>query len=126
MTNPRTFAICFVLALALLAPPAGASEDAPTRANRMAYEAAMKCFIANGIVTADMRREGNKMQEAAFEARARQSFEIAVKLGDKLGYSGTRVNEDFGLAQTRETVRLMNDGAYFKRTAATCKALGLM
>lgn len=114
------------LLLASLCFPAHASEDAAAHANRVAYDAAMKCFIADGILTADKRRQGNKAGEAAFEAKARQSFEVAVQLGQKLGYSGTRVNEDFGLAQTRETARLMSDTAYFHQTANMCKVLGLM
>ena len=118
-----------VVALALygcLSVSAAAGEDAMTRANRSAYEAAMTCFVANGIVTGDKRQSGDKKQEAVFEAKARQSFDIAVQLGHKLGYSGTHINEDFGLAQAREIGRLMTDSAYFRRTAATCKALGLM
>jgi hypothetical protein len=130
MTTTRRRARRFIaavpaLVLGVLAGSAFAEDDA-TRANHIAYDAAIKCFIANGILTGDEREKGDRAREAIFEAQARQSFEIAVKLGDALGYSGTRVNEDFGLAQTREMSKLMNNSAYFKSTAATCKALGLM
>ena len=108
------------------AATADSADDAVSKANSMAYEAAIKCFIADGILTGDEREKGDKAKEATFEAKARQSFETAEKLGDALGYSGTHVNEDFGLAQAREMAKLMYDSAYFKRTAQTCKALGLM
>jgi hypothetical protein len=114
--------VCLAAATAL----ADSTDDAVRKANELAYEAAMKCFVADGILTGDERERGDKAKEVTFEAKARQSFETAEKLGDVLGYSGTRVNEDFGLAQAREMAKLMYDAAYFKRAAATCKALGLM
>ncbi len=103
-----------------------AQDDASARANRMAYDSAILCFIANGIVAGDYRRDGNGPKQADFEAKARESFDIATRAGDALGYSGTRVNQDFGLAQTEETPRLVRDPAYFRKTAAMCKSLGLM
>ena len=103
-----------------------AQDDAVTRANRMAYDSAIKCFIANGIVAGDWRRDGDKAKQAVFEAKARESFDIATKAGDVLGYSGTRINQDFGLAQSEDMPRMMTDNAYFKSTVAMCKSLGLM
>jgi hypothetical protein len=92
----------------------------------MAYESAMRCFITNGLIAGDERRNGDSAKQEAFEAKARESFDIATRAGDALGYSGTHVNQDFGLAQTREMPRLLTDKAYFKQTVTLCKKLGLM
>src|SRR5580704_1215538 len=107
--------------LAFAVGTATAQDDAMTRGNRMAYDSAIQCFIADGIVAGDERKDGNAAKQAALEAKARESFDIATRAGTALGYSGTRVNQDFGLAQASEMPRLMTDSAYFKRTAETCK-----
>jgi hypothetical protein len=112
--------------LALCAGTAAAQDDAAAHANRSAYEAAIKCFVADGIVAGDYRRDGNQVAQAALEAKARESFDIATRAGDALGYSGTRVYQDFGLAQAEEVPRLVREPAYFRKAAAMCKALGLM
>ncbi len=114
------------LAFSVCLAGAASAEDAAMRANRSAYEAAIKCFIANGIVAGDKREDGDKVEQAVFEGKARESFEIANKAGAALGYTGSHINEDFGLAQASEMPRLVKDSGYFKRTAAICKGLGLM
>ncbi len=122
-------ALACAVALAVTSAVAAADsdgDDAVLRADKMAYDSAIKCFIANGIVAGDWHRDGNSAKQLASEAKARESFDLATRAGETLGYSGTRMNEDFGLAQTAELPRMMTDVAYFKRTAATCKALGLM
>jgi hypothetical protein len=101
------------------------SEDASTRANRIAYESALKCFVAEGSVAGREKDAGDKVQQAAYEGRARQSFDIANALGGKLGYSGSHISQDFGLAQTEELPKLVSDPQHLKRVLATCEALGL-
>ncbi len=122
----RIAALPVACALALCAGTAAAQDNSIARANRMAYDSAILCFIADGIVAGDARRAGDQERQATLEAKARESFDIALKAGDALGYSGTRINEDFGLAQSSEATRLVTDGAYFRSTAARCKQLGLM
>ena len=108
------------------AAPAQTGDLAVQRANRMAYEASMKCFVANGVATGEREDAGDREAAARYERTARKSFNTAVKLGEALGYTGTRINQDFGLAQARELPKLATDGAYNRTTATTCRALGLM
>jgi hypothetical protein len=115
-----------VLAVTLACTGATAQSDAVTRANRMAYDLAIKCFVANGFARGDNLDAGDQATAAVFEAGARKSFDIAGKLGDVLGYSGNQQNEDFGMAQTRELAKFVQDKSYLKKTLATCKAAGLL
>jgi hypothetical protein len=102
-----------------------AQDDTATRANRVAYESALKCFVAEGSIAGREKDAGDTAQQTAYEARARQSFDIANALGGKLGYSGSRISQDFGLAQTEELPKLVSDPQHLKRVMATCEALGL-
>ncbi|MEJ0044539.1 MAG: hypothetical protein WDM81_20985 [Rhizomicrobium sp.] len=92
----------------------------------MAYDLAMKCFVASGVARGDNLDAGDKAAAAIFEAGARRSFDTAVKLGGVLGYSGSQQNEDFGMAQTRELSKFVQDKAYLRTTLATCRAAGLV
>jgi len=114
------------LALTIWATPSAYAEDATTRANRSAYQAALKCFVANGIAVGDARDARNAERANASDTMARKSFDTAKKLGSLLGYSGDRMQQDFSLAQTYELPRMMKDLSYYRDAAATCKALGLM
>lgn len=95
------------------------------RASRGAYALAIKCFVADGTARGNNRDAGDETSATAFEKRARHAFDIAGALADKLGYSGSRFNEDLGLAQTEELPKLVADHAYFQKTVATCKSAGL-
>lgn len=92
----------------------------------MAYDVAIKCFIANGILSGDREDAGDKSGAASYEAKARQSFDVAGKLGAALNYSGSRINQDFGLAQAHELPRLVRDAGYLRRVSAMCRSAGLM
>jgi hypothetical protein len=124
----RLVAAALVVCVCLCADAAVAdsADDAVARANRMAYETAIKCFIVDGIATGDQRDAGDKAKASAFESKARESFDTATKLGDALGYSGSRVNQDFGLAQAYELPKMIKDSGYYRKAAAVCKALGLL
>lgn len=127
--SASTGGICGGLLVAFLvttATAAHAQEDAVQRANRMAYDASMKCYIANGVARSDAQDNGKADLAASFDAKARQSFDTAVKLGGVLGYTGNHITQDFGLAETRELPKMVGDVAYFRAAASTCKALGLM
>jgi hypothetical protein len=110
---------------ALHAGRAIAQEDAVVRANRNAYALAVKCFVADGTARGNNHDAGDEASASAFEKRARQAFDIASALADKLGYSGGRFNQDLGLAQTQELPKLVSNHVYFQETVATCKSVGL-
>jgi hypothetical protein len=115
-----------VLLCTSIAASTGASaDDAVTRANRGAYDWAVKCFVANGSARGTSNDAGDTAKAAAFERRARASFDTASALADKLGYSGSRLDQDLGLAQAQELPKFVRDITYLRNTLATCKGLGL-
>ncbi|MGA0546826.1 hypothetical protein ACO2Q1_16265 [Brevundimonas sp. VNH65] len=103
-----------------------AVAQATPRGNALAYEAALKCFVANGHASGLRARAGEPQRAAAYDLSARQSFDAATRLGQLLGYSNQRISQDFGLVQSRELPAMVADAAYFRQTVATCRALGLM
>ncbi len=105
---------------------ADSTDDAVRKANEMAYSSAMKCLVADGLLAGRYRDAGDATRQRAYEASARQSFDIAEKLGEALGYSENRINQDFSLAHTEELPTLVSDAAHLRRLTASCKALGLM
>ncbi len=108
------------------AQAASGAEDAATRANRTAYEASLKCFVAGGIAVGDAQKVHDPAKEAYFNAKARLAFDTGVKLGRKLGLANGHINEDFALVQARELPNMIADTDYYKNAVAYCKALGLM
>ena len=116
------------LAAVMLAMAGGyaQAQNATASANRIAYESALKCFVANGRADGVRRQAGNHTAADAYERGARTSFDAAVRMGQLLGYSNQRVNEDFGIVQARELPRMVADSAYFREVIGTCRALGLM
>ena len=106
--------------------PKAKTADAVRQSDLAAYEATMKCFVANGVLAGTRRDVKDAAGVASAEANARRAFDLAVQFGHKLGYSENRINADFGLAQGRDLPKLVNDPAYVRETAATCRALGLM
>jgi hypothetical protein len=112
--------------LALCAGSAIAQDGGVARANRLAYDMAMKCFVANGHALGLRKRAGDEAGASQSEVKARQSFDAAQRLGQIIGYSDDRVRQDFGLAQTRELPPMVTDQKYFLKAVAMCKAVGLM
>jgi len=106
-------------------PGAVHADDVTYRANLIAYDLAMKCFVANGVAASQDSRAGNSEAQAKSEVSARTSFDTATKLGEVLGYSKTRVHDDFELAQVKELPTLVSDGAHLGRILVSCKKLGL-
>lgn len=102
------------------------AEAQSTNANRTAYEAGLKCFVANGHADGLQRRAGNVASADRYQASARTSFDAVLRLGAMLGYTNQRINEDLGIVQTRELPPLVNDPAYFRQTVNMCRSLGLM
>ena len=124
-THRRDGAAVLCALVIVVAHGTAVADDTMTRANRMAYDIAMKCFVANGVARGNSRDVGDTAQAAAYEAKARRSFNAASNLGDALRYSDKRVDQDFGLAQTQELPKLVKDGAYLRQTLATCESAGL-
>jgi hypothetical protein len=121
----RRFSAAALAFSAFLSAGAALADDAATGASRSAYDWAVKCFVANGSARGTSSDGGDAVKAAAFERRARVSFDTASALADKLGYSGSRFNQDLGLAQAQELPKFVKDLAYLRSTEATCKALGL-
>lgn len=115
-----------VLAASLTAANAASGQDATAKANRMAYESATRCFLANGYAGDERRKAGDKSKEAAYLTKARQSYDVAFAAGRKLGISDQEIGRDIDFAQTIELPRFIRDGKYLLGVASTCKALGLM
>ena len=128
MAAGRYATTALIAMVALLPAVAGAQsdDDAAQRGNRQAYEASIKCFVVLGMLVGDAKDAGKPELAATYDRQARQSFDFALQLGGKLGLTGTHMNEDFGMAQTNELPKLVKDKAYFRSSAATCKALGLL
>jgi hypothetical protein len=99
--------------------------DAANSSNETAYNAAIKCFVTDGYVAGRKERAGDRAQQAVYEKNARTAFDVASALGGKLGYSGSRINQDFGLAQTSELPKLASDSDHVEHMTSTCSALGL-
>jgi hypothetical protein len=129
MAAGRSASAALTTAFALLCASGAAAQNndvAAQRGDQLAYGYAMTCFVANGVVLGDYQKRGDSVDAASSDGKARRSFDTATALGAKLGFSGDRINQDFGLVQARELPRMVSDPAYFRKAATTCKALGLM
>jgi len=103
-----------------------AADNAAARANRIAYDSAIKCAVANSLAGDDRHDAGDDAGATAYKAKSRRSFDLTYALGDKLGYSEKQIAHDLDFAQLSEMPKMMRDKSYFLKTAATCKALKLM
>jgi hypothetical protein len=122
----RAAALATAVAILLAPAVARAQDDAVTRANRMAYEASMKCFVANGRAMGLRKRAGDVAMTRYYEDKSRQSFDTAVKLGLSLDRDRDQIEQDFSIVQVRELPEIIRNDGYFRDAIATCKALGLM
>ncbi len=120
----RDFGLALI-GLSLISADASAS-DATTQARRTAYEFAMTCYVAYGTARGNALDVGRKPEAATYEARSRKAFNMAVNLGNALGYSGTHENEDFGLAEARELPKFVKDRAYLNQTLTACQSAGVL
>lgn len=102
------------------------AQQATAQARRSAYDAAMKCFVASGYVIGERERAGDAAGAARYEQHARRSFDTALGLGRALSLSGSRIDQDLGLAQTRHLPPMVADRRYLEQSVSMCRALGLM
>lgn len=118
------------VALALVAMVGGraamAQPDPEMRATRMAYESALKCFVADGYASDERRKAGDSEKSSAYRAKARVSFDLAYSAGEKIGIADNKIGRDIDFALKTELPRFVQDQRYLLDTASTCKALGLM
>lgn len=115
------FVSVVLLCAAMLVSPATAQDG-----RRDAYAYAVKCFYANMWGVSYFERNGDKASAATSEAKARLSWDGALKLGHSLGMSTQQVRRDLDGDVSPEPAKLSYDEDYFNRTAAACKKLGLM
>jgi hypothetical protein len=103
-----------------------ARDDSVARANRIAYDAAIKCAVANSLAGDDRHDAGDEAGATAYKSKSRRSFDLTYTLGEKLGYEQKQIAHDLDFAQLSEMPKMVRDRGYFLSSAATCKALHLM
>ena len=109
-----------------LTTSAASSDGTGMRGNQIAYDAAIKCAVANSLAGDDRHDAGDEAGAAAYKDKSRRSFDLTYTLGAKLGYAQDRIAHDLDFAQLSEMPKMVRDRGYFLSTAATCKALHLM
>lgn len=124
----RRFAAALTLyaSLGVGSAVANSTEDAVMRANRIAYDATIKCAVANAVASDDRHDAGDEAGASDYQAKSRRSFDLTYQLGGKLGLGETQIAHDLDFAQLSELPKMMRDRKYFLSTVATCKALHLM
>ncbi len=105
---------------------ASAGDDAAAHTNRLAYDTAIRCFVADAYASDERRKVGDEVKADSYKAKSRESFDLAYTAGDKIGLTDKQVGRDLDFAQQTELPRLIRDQHYLLDTASTCKALGLM
>lgn len=129
MTTARLFELsCLTAMLATASSSASAQATTirPNPATQAAYEAAIKCFVANGYGRSIKRDAGDMAAASRYEAAAAASWEAAHVIAVSWNYPETRLTRDIDLARERELPTLVRDAAYLRSTVATCRGLGLM
>ena len=120
----------FRLSVALMAVfatlPNPASGQDPNYGNRKAYDYALRCFVAGGVAMPKPGADPSGELTRTTRERARKSFDAAYLLGEKLGYSETKIAADLDHAQAVEMRLMVGSPAYFASTKADCIKLGLM
>ncbi len=114
------------LAAAAFSLPYAGAAAASASGDQMAYDLALKCFVAEGVASGDSDDAGKRELAAGYEAKAHASFDTAKVLGTNLGYSGNRITHDFRRSQAYELPLMVKDKAYLHQALATCKAAGLL
>ncbi|MEP7008647.1 MAG: hypothetical protein ABI810_21890 [Sphingomonas bacterium] len=112
------------MALAISGQSAGA-QDA-NHGVRSAYDYALRCFVAGGVAMPKPGVDPSGELTRTTRERARKSFDTAYLLGEKLGYSETKIAADLDHAQAVEMRLMIGSPAYFAATKADCVKLGLM
>lgn len=114
-----------VFFIVMLCANAGASEASQQDMNR-AYQAALKCFVANGHVEASFKESGDTANERLFNNRAEKAFKLAYLWGGMAHLSQERIKSDLNQAEDTELRKLLRDGSYLTTVAKECKQWGMM
>jgi hypothetical protein len=123
MLHFRRVAVVTLAAWPCFAAHAIAGSSADTQA---AYQAALKCYVANGEARAERLDAGDKAGAERYYASGQRSFDGALKLGRMLGFANRRLNHDIDGTQAKELPLMVRDRKYFISAVADCKGLGLM
>lgn len=106
-----------LLVAALLFVPATGQAQLSDRANRNAYDYAVRCFAVAGIAQErGMRRIDN----------GERAYDMAQQLGARLGYSPQQTDNDLLARSRTETAAMRRDAAYLNRTLDECRRLRLL
>lgn len=105
------------------AVPATAAAQASEQANRQAYVYAMRCFATAAGVQTDPR--STPAEKAAADASFESAYNAAIRMGRLLGLSGRRIEDDMASTVRVEAALQLRDAAYYLRTQAECRQLGL-
>jgi len=117
--------LAMMLASLMFTGSAVAQSPSPTN-RRAPYDAALLCFLANGLAHGMRERAGDTAKAAYYKSKAAESYGVAEILGSALGLSKQQVGRDAAAAQARYLPDMVHDDVYFRQVVANCKALGLM
>ena len=110
-------------ALTLFARSSAIASDQDTR---HAYDAALRCYVANGEVYSAFKRNGDTANAALFDKKAHTAYDLAYSYGGMLGFSRQKIAADLQEATDTELPKLIADSSYLTSTAKDCKYWGMM
>ncbi len=112
-----------VAALAFFACSAASASDQDMR---HAYDAARRCYVANGEVYSAFKRNGDATNAAMFEKKAHTAYDLAYSYGGRLRLSQQQITADLKETTDTELPKLVGDSAYLTTVAKDCKYWGMM
>ena len=110
-------------ALAFFACSAASASDQDTR---NAYEAARRCYVANGDVYSAFKRNGDTANAKLFDKKAHTAYDLAYLYGDMLHLSREQIAADIQVMTDSELPKLVKDSNYLTDVAKDCKHWGMM
>lgn len=122
----RNINIVAALAVSALCAGSAMAQTRASQADRLAYDAALKCYVANTVAASGREAVGDSAGVERYRVNANRAFDGAMALGRSMGMSNVQLNRDLDSVEARELSRMVPDAAYFRQTVAACKAVGLM
>ena len=116
------FSACLMLAAL---SPAAAQTDAATQANRRAYDAATRCYVAYALEARRETKEGNATKASNLTSTAKRAFDGARSLGQILGRPKSIIESEIDAAEASEAPRMLASRGYHRQTLDMCRELGL-
>lgn len=102
------------------------SANAAASDTQRAYDAARRCYVANGHVYDSFKQSGDAANTSLFEAKAKKSFDLAYSYGHQLHLSNDEIATDIHQTTDVELRKLLADSAYLTTVAKDCKYWGMM